>query len=77
VETGKEPIMEEVLCAMALKSSNGRQTHHACTHYTLSGHRVCCERALKSCSERNTHGGGGAAWRGGLRETACTGGFGS
>jgi hypothetical protein len=47
--------MEEVLCAMALKSSNGRQTHH-----TLSGHRVCCERALKSAGERNTHGGAGA-----------------
>jgi hypothetical protein len=55
-----------VLCAMALKSFNGRQTHHA-----LSGHRVCCERALKSTGERNTHG---ARCRG-LRETACTGDF--
>jgi hypothetical protein len=45
--------MEEVLCAVALKSSNGRQTHH-----TLSGHCVCCERALKSAGERNTHGAG-------------------
>jgi hypothetical protein len=46
--------MEEMLCAMALRSSNGRQTHH-----TQAGHPVCCEQALKSVGERNTHGGGG------------------
>jgi hypothetical protein len=60
--------MEEVLCAMALKSAIGRQNRH-----TLSGLRVCCERALKSAGERNTHGGR----CGGLRETARTGDFGS
>ena len=47
--------MEEMLCAMALKSANGRQNHHA-----LSGLCVCRERALKSAGERNTHGGVGA-----------------
>jgi hypothetical protein len=47
--------MEEVLCAMALKSADGRQKHQAQT-----GLRVCCERALKSAGERNTHGGAGA-----------------
>jgi hypothetical protein len=44
--------MEEMLCAMALKSSNGRQTHH-----TKAGIPVCREQALKSVGERNTHGG--------------------
>jgi hypothetical protein len=44
--------MEEVLCAMALKSANDRQTHH-----TQAGLPVCCEQALKSVGERNTHGG--------------------
>jgi hypothetical protein len=45
--------MEEVLCAMALKSTNGRQTHH-----TKAGALpVCCEQALKSVGEQNTHGG--------------------
>jgi hypothetical protein len=44
--------MEEMLCAMALKSANGRQTHH-----TKTGLPVCCEQALKSVGERNTHGG--------------------
>jgi hypothetical protein len=44
--------MEEMMCAMALKSANGRQTHH-----TPAGHPVCCEQALKSVGERNTHGG--------------------
>jgi hypothetical protein len=54
--------MEEVLCAMALKSANGRQTHH-----TKTGLPVCCEQALKSAGTQNTHGG----YRcGGLRETA-------
>jgi hypothetical protein len=48
--------MEEVLCAMALKSANGRQTHH-----TQAGLPVCCEQALKSVGERNTHGGGTVA----------------
>jgi hypothetical protein len=47
--------MEEVLCAMALKSVNGRLNHH-----TLSGLCVCCERALKSAGERNTHNQVGA-----------------
>jgi hypothetical protein len=27
VKTERRPVMEEVLCAMALKSTNGRQTH--------------------------------------------------
>jgi hypothetical protein len=60
-----------MLCAMALKSSNSRQTHH-----TLSGLRVCCERGLKSADERNTHGGGavrgppGNRLHGGLWELA-------
>jgi hypothetical protein len=44
--------MEEMMCAMALKSSNGRQTHH-----TKTGLPVCREQALKSVGERNTHGG--------------------
>jgi hypothetical protein len=52
VKTERGPITEEVLCAMALKSANGRQTHH-----TQAGHPVCCEQALKSAGERNTHGG--------------------
>ena len=54
--------MEEVLCAMALKSANGRQTHH-----TQTGLPVCCEQALKSAGEQNTHGG---CRCGDLRETA-------
>jgi hypothetical protein len=54
--------MEEVLCAMALKSADGRQTLR-----TQAGHPVCCEQALKSVGERNTHGGGCRC--GGLRET--------
>ena len=37
--------MEEALCAMALKSANGRQTLH-----TQAGHPVCCEQALKSAA---------------------------
>jgi hypothetical protein len=41
-----------MLCAMALKSANGRQTHH-----TKTGHPVCCEHALKSAGEQKTHGG--------------------
>jgi hypothetical protein len=44
--------MEEVLCAIALKSANDRQTHH-----TQAGLPVCCEQALKGVGERNTHGG--------------------
>ena len=47
--------MEEMLCAMALKSANGRLNHH-----TPSGLCVCCERALKSAGERNTHNQVGA-----------------
>jgi hypothetical protein len=47
--------MEEMLCAMALKSANGRQNHH-----TLSGICVCRERALKGAGERNTHNQVGA-----------------
>jgi hypothetical protein len=47
--------MEEMLCAMALKSADGRQAHH-----TIAGLCVCCERALKSAGERSTHGGFGA-----------------
>ena len=47
--------MEEVLCAMALKSVYGRQNHH-----TQAGLPVCCEQALKSVGEQNTHGGVGA-----------------
>jgi hypothetical protein len=62
VKTGRGPIMEEVLCAMALKSANGRQTHH-----TQTGLPVCCEQALKSAGEQNTHGG---CRCGDLRETA-------
>jgi hypothetical protein len=61
--------MEEALCAMALKSANGRQTHHA-----LSGHRVCRERALESTGERNTEYTRRGRC-GDLRETACTGDF--
>jgi hypothetical protein len=37
---------------MALKSANGRQTHH-----TKTGLPVCCEQALKSAGTQNTHGG--------------------
>jgi hypothetical protein len=54
--------MEEMLCAMAPKNADGRQTLH-----TQVGHPVCCEQALKSVGERNTHGGGRC---GDLRETA-------
>jgi hypothetical protein len=36
----------------ALKSANGRQTHH-----TKTGLPVCCEQALKSAGTQNTHGG--------------------
>jgi hypothetical protein len=36
VKTERRPVMEEVLCAMALKSTNGRQTHH-----TKAGLPVC------------------------------------
>jgi hypothetical protein len=68
--------MEEMLCAMALKSTDGRQNHH-----TLSGLRVAvlCAGAEKHRRTEYTRGG---AVRGaetfGLRETACTGGgFGS
>jgi hypothetical protein len=43
------------MCAMALKSANGRQTHH-----TKTGLPVCCEQALKSVGEQNTRGGVGA-----------------
>jgi hypothetical protein len=47
---------------MALKSVYGRQNHH-----TQAGLPVCCEQALKSVGEQNTHGG----YRcGDLRETA-------
>ena len=64
MKTGRGPTTEEMLCAMALKSSHGRQTHH-----TQAGLLVCCEQALKGVGERNTHGGG--AYRcGDLRETA-------
>jgi hypothetical protein len=45
---------QDMLCAMALKSGNGRQIHH-----TQTGLRVCREQALKGAGERNTHGGGG------------------
>jgi hypothetical protein len=48
--------MEEVLCAMALKSANGRQKHH-----TQAGLLVCCERALKSAGERSWGTGTGTA----------------
>jgi hypothetical protein len=61
--------MEEMLCARALKSAYGRQKHHTqtCLH-------VCCERALKSAGkQKHTRGGGG----GSVRETVCTGDFGS
>jgi hypothetical protein len=44
-----------VLWRMALESANGRQKHH-----TQAGLHVCCERALKSASERTTHGGAGS-----------------
>ena len=48
--------MEEVLCAMALKSANGRLNHHTPSgRLLLSG-----ERALKSAGERNTHNQVGA-----------------
>jgi hypothetical protein len=43
------------VCAMALKSANGRQKHP-----TQAGLHVCCERALKSAGEWTTHGGGGS-----------------
>jgi hypothetical protein len=33
--------MEDMMCAMALKSTYGRQTHH-----TQAGLPVCCEQAL-------------------------------
>jgi hypothetical protein len=42
--------MEEMQCAMALKSANGRQTHR-----TKTGLPVCCEQALKSVGEQRTY----------------------
>jgi hypothetical protein len=51
--------MEEMVCAMALKSANDRQTHH-----TKTGLPVCCEQALKSAGTQNTHGGRGVPLRG-------------
>jgi hypothetical protein len=46
------------MCAiMVLKRNNGRPKHH--THQ--AGLHVCCELALKSAGERNTHGGGADA----------------
>jgi hypothetical protein len=63
-EGDRRPTMEDMLCAMALKSANDRQIQH-----TQAGFLVCCERALKSVGERTTHGGGGCRC-GGLRETA-------
>jgi hypothetical protein len=44
--------MEEVMCAIALKSSNGRQTHH-----TQAGLPMYCEQALKGVGERIRTGG--------------------
>jgi hypothetical protein len=51
----------------------GRRTHH-----TKAGLPVCCEQALKSVGEQNTHGGVGAGTfgkppaRGGVeREGLC------
>jgi hypothetical protein len=38
VARSKGDLMEEAMCAMALKSANGRQKHH-----TQAGLRVCCE----------------------------------
>jgi hypothetical protein len=55
--------MEEVLCAMALKSANGRQIHH-----TQAGLLVCCERALKSAGERPGGTGAGALGKAPARE---------
>jgi hypothetical protein len=51
--------MEEVLCAMALKSADGRQKHH-----TQAVLHVCCERALKSAGERTNYKRGGGGVRG-------------
>jgi hypothetical protein len=56
--------MEDMLCAMALKSANCRQIQH-----TQAGLLVFCERALKSVGERTPHTGGRCRC-GGLRETA-------
>jgi hypothetical protein len=53
--------MEEMMCAMALKSSNGRQTQ---THHTKAGLPVCREQALKSAGERNTEYTRGVPLRG-------------
>jgi hypothetical protein len=39
--------MEGLLCAMALKSTNGRQKHH-----TQPGLHVCCELALKGAGRQ-------------------------
>jgi hypothetical protein len=39
--------MEEMLCAMALKSTNDRQKHH-----TQAGLHVCCGLALESAGEK-------------------------
>ena len=63
VKTERRPAMEDMLCAMAPKSTNGRQT----PHHTKAGLPVCCEQALKSVGKQNTHGG---CRCGGLREPA-------
>jgi hypothetical protein len=51
-EAGRGPAMEDMLCAMVLKSASGRPIQH-----TQAGLLVCCERALKIVDERTTHGG--------------------
>jgi hypothetical protein len=61
--------MEEVMCAMALKSADGRQKHH-----TKTGLRVCCERALKSAGERTTQAHGPAGPSAAVRGRAVRGG---
>jgi hypothetical protein len=62
--------MEGLLCAVVLKSANGRQKHH-----TQAGLHVCCELALalKSAGTRNTHGGAGAGNRPRDKEVALRG----
>jgi hypothetical protein len=62
------------MCAMALKSSNGRQTHHT----PKTGLPVCREQALKGVGERNTHGGcrcGGLRGSARAREATLRGGM--
>jgi hypothetical protein len=53
--TGRGPIMEEVVCAMALKSPNGRQKYHT---QTRLAHVFCELSGRRKALARRIHTGG-------------------